>query len=168
MARTALALGSRVFSASAVHSAADFLRLAVRFIRISAPTSLSRDLFEALLGEGFNYYQPSHPILAAGVLLLPHRNTTPGGKLRGKSGVPRTVRSESALPIRQKPKARSLRDHARCSALPRTWPTASPYMRGTREDDRLVLFAIVAIVIFSAASLTIAFFLRKMADGRGH
>ena len=73
VARTALALGSQVFCASAVHSAADFLRFVVRFTRIYAPNALSRDLFEAGLGGGFNCYQPGQHIFASGVSLLPHR-----------------------------------------------------------------------------------------------
>jgi len=73
VARTALALGSQIFCASAVHSAADFLRFAVRFTRIYAPNALSRDLFEAGLGGGFNCYQPGQHIFASGVSLLPHQ-----------------------------------------------------------------------------------------------
>ena len=107
VARTALALGSQIFCASAVHSAADFLRFAVRFTRIYAPNALSRDLFEAGLGGGFNCYQPGQHIFASGVSLLPHRkvDATPAWRRLRATGM-RCHRSESArLP---KLKARSL------------------------------------------------------------
>jgi hypothetical protein len=46
------------------------------YSHLRPPHALSRYLFEAGLGGGFNYYQPGQHIFACGVSLLPHRKWT--------------------------------------------------------------------------------------------
>ena len=98
------------------------------YSHLRPPNALSRDLFEAGLGGGFNCYQPGQHIFACGVSLLPHRKWT-RRLLWRKFPATGIRRSESALAL---PKLKS----------PVPFETG-PSLDGSGSETRLLLRGVI-------------------------